>query len=259
MTLQRPMFPPRADQKNCSRSVHLSGAATAPVSTSAESEQVETRSDAEQVNGAAAKPFLGAVDEEEPNLYLPTDLTPEELFQALGRLRSEAEEAVERLIALIDALDGDIDAEPTGDEEPDLGSVSSQRGSDQRHWAQGVDGEPLHASNEYHPAPALDWWSDRQLRIPEGSQEGWATGNDDDREGAPCDDDREQDHDGREPDVEDEPSLGWTSVEAGLGRYGGAFGQNDLEIDTDTGIGDRDGLMEQCPALFDRTNVGVIA
>lgn len=249
------MFPPPADRKNCSLSERFSAGA--------ECERVETCSAAEQVNGAAAELFLGDAGEGPPNLYLPTNLTPEELFHALGRLRSEAEEAVERLIALIDALD-DADSEPSGDEsEPDLGSVSGRKGFDQSHWSAGdslVDGgEPCLGASENHASPAMYWCSDARFKTGGGNQVGWSTGNSDDREGAPCDDDLEQDHDGREPDVEDEPSLGWTSVEAGRGRYGGVFGQNDLEIDTDTGIGDRDGLMEQCPALFDHTNVGVQA
>jgi hypothetical protein len=48
------------------------------------------------------------------------------------------------------------------------------------------------------------------------SQADWAKGNGDDREGDPCCDDREDEmdqggdeHDGREPDNDPEPSLGW--------------------------------------------------
>lgn len=36
-------------------------------------------------------------------------------------LRQQAEEAIERLIALLDTLDGDADLEPNGDLEPSLG------------------------------------------------------------------------------------------------------------------------------------------
>lgn len=36
-------------------------------------------------------------------------------------IRQQAEEAIERLIALLDELDGDADLEPNGDFEPSLG------------------------------------------------------------------------------------------------------------------------------------------
>ena len=35
-------------------------------------------------------------------LYLPTDVTPEKLFQAIGRLRKEARDEIDRLIRFLD-------------------------------------------------------------------------------------------------------------------------------------------------------------
>jgi hypothetical protein len=45
-------------------------------------------------------------------VYRRVDLSPEQIFQALGRLRREAMDEIERLIALVDELDGDVDLEP---------------------------------------------------------------------------------------------------------------------------------------------------
>ena len=48
---------------------------------------------------------------QDSSLYVPTDISPEELFKALGRLRSEAEAEIERLLTFLDDLDGDPDLE----------------------------------------------------------------------------------------------------------------------------------------------------
>ena len=39
----------------------------------------------------------------------------------MAQIRQQAEEAIERLIALLDEMDGDADLEPNGDLEPSLG------------------------------------------------------------------------------------------------------------------------------------------
>jgi hypothetical protein len=46
-------------------------------------------------------------------LYRPTDISPEELFQAIGRLRQDAQDEIERLLSFLDDLDGDTDLEPS--------------------------------------------------------------------------------------------------------------------------------------------------
>lgn len=152
-------------------------------------------------------------------LYFKADITPENLFQALGRLRKEAFDEIERLLCFLDECDGDENLEPY------LGN--GQNGGDDR------EAEP--ESDE----PALGWtetearWGrypkineqhegEPSLGSPQKSyhdQTKWTEGNHDDREGDGCADDREGDeeehggdeHDGRESD-EPEPSLG--SVEA---------------------------------------------
>jgi len=116
------------------------------------------------------------------DLYLPTDVSPEELFQAIGRLRKEAQDEIERLLAFLDSIedcdedaavddagcDEDTDTElDQSDEEPSLGSPIAS-------FTQG--------------------------------QEMWSAGDASDRE---------QEHDGREPedehgdDADMEPHLGW--------------------------------------------------
>jgi hypothetical protein len=86
--------------------------------------------------------------------------------------------------------------------------------------------EPTLGSIEDHPS-IFD--SARLGKVAAHSQENWASGNGDDREGDPCCDDREGDeeehggdeHDGAEPDEDGEPSLGWTEAMAqGRGRMG---------------------------------------
>ncbi|WP_128089473.1 hypothetical protein [Bradyrhizobium viridifuturi] len=139
-------------------------------------------------------------------LYLPTGVSPEELFQAMGRLRKEAQDEIDRLLAFLDQLDGDPDLEPNGDDEPELGSVGGRRQLDQSTWAAGQDGEPSLGSIECHPAaPEGDYWPDRR-RDGDGSQVAWSDS---------VTHDSEDEHDGREPDVDDElsgdenePSLG---------------------------------------------------
>lgn len=64
------------------------------------------------------------------SIYRRTDVTPEEFFQALGRLRRAARDEIERLIEWLDStIDCDedmaVDDEPCdgeGDDEPSLGS-----------------------------------------------------------------------------------------------------------------------------------------
>ena len=64
-------------------------------------------------------------------LYLPTDVTPEKLFQAIGRLRKEARDEIDRLIRFLDETDNHMELEDSiddnpqgegGDDEPSLGS-----------------------------------------------------------------------------------------------------------------------------------------
>jgi hypothetical protein len=101
---------------------------------------------------------------------------------AARRIRRSVEAAIEQLIALIDSIDGDADFEHGGDLEPSLGAL------------------------ERHPQCIEGTWRYRPCHDRDGAQARWAGGS--------CDD-RENEHDGREPDVdnelsgdEEEPSLG---------------------------------------------------
>lgn len=123
-------------------------------------------------------------------------------------LRHRIEAEIDRLIGILDVVDGDPDLEP---------------------WLAGIGGP------------------------------------DDDREGDPLDD-------GELDDSDDEPSLGFLEASENYGSIGHLAGgdedreleyedegaQCDDEGDTgDSGIGDADGLKEQCPGLFEHCDVRV--
>jgi hypothetical protein len=46
-----------------------------------------------------------------PGVYVPTDITPEELFQAIGRLRKDARDEIDRLIQFLDRTDDYVSRE----------------------------------------------------------------------------------------------------------------------------------------------------
>ncbi len=176
-------------------------------------------------------------------LYCPTPVTPEEAFQAIGRLRKEARDEIERLLSFLDQTDGDPDFEPSlagyslgmddregdpADTEPSLGWTDQEARWGRHATPADVDTE-LDASDDEPSLGSID-----------GNQEGWAAGKTDDREGDGCADDREGDelvHGGEAVHENDEPSLGWTDEEAARGRtYAGTTGQS---ADFEEGIGAR--------------------
>jgi len=73
-------------------------------------------------------------------LYLPTDVTPEQIFRAIGRLRKEARDEIDRLVRFLDDTENHMELEPEdeADEselEPSLGSFD--RMADQsKAWQQ---------------------------------------------------------------------------------------------------------------------------
>src|SRR4051812_11134423 len=86
-------------------------------------------------------------------LYLKTDIPPEQIFQAIGRLRKDARDEIDRLIRFLDETDdhepdddepecedegGQCDDEgaPSGDSEPNLGSLDHH--DNQERWASGT-------------------------------------------------------------------------------------------------------------------------
>lgn len=93
---------------------------------------------------------LGTPAESAGPLYVKTDIPPEQIFQAIGRLRADARNEIDRLIRFLDATDNHMELEPEdeGDDaeledddpgeeddpgEPSLGSIEG----DQTQWAAG--------------------------------------------------------------------------------------------------------------------------
>lgn len=119
---------------------------------------------------------------------------PAEAIAALRHLRREATAEVERLLALLDRLDGEWDLEDGFDDEPLLG------------WC-GVNA-----------AAGLLEVSDFELDLCDLE---------------PDEDGGIDDEPGQDPEA-DEPSLGWTAMEAATGRYpDGWFVNHDLEEQCD--------------------------
>jgi hypothetical protein len=81
-------------------------------------------------------------------LYFKTDISPEEVFIAIGRLRMEARREINRLIQFLDKtddyvsreLEDDDDREQVGDDEPSLGSFDRMT-NQEKSW-QKVDRNP---------------------------------------------------------------------------------------------------------------------
>ena len=138
----------------------------------------------------------------------------------VASLRKKATAEIDRLIEFLDQSDeyvtSELELEDDDDDredEPSLGSVD--RAMDQNHWKgatfvpvynhdlelDDADTEPLLGSVATHDHLSQDYW---------------AQGNRDDREGDGCADDREEDR------ADDEPALGWPEHMAqGAGGYGG--------------------------------------
>lgn len=145
-------------------------------------------------------------------------------------MRKALADAVEAFLNLLDQIDADADLEEDDAPEDD-GSGESALGStsainQERAWRASA-GWPEDGEAE----PSLGW-SGNGRGHPEIAMRGY-------------DDDREGEHDGREPDVDDEPSLG-----SGARRDQTCWavgGDDDRELDEAerSGCGDMDGVMEQ--------------
>lgn len=157
-----------------------------------------------------------------------------------SRLRERIEATIEAMIAMLDELEGDPDFEPGNDDEPVLGWHEAARGRGmsltpddeaESAWSEGEDqdrfthnaatedDEPSLAAPE--PSGIAYSWP-RGLKTPgwgwyaplgNASQEHWAQG--DTHHGA----DLEEEHDGIEPDADEEPALGWTDAEVATGAF----------------------------------------
>ena len=151
-------------------------------------------------------------------LYDPTDVTPEEHFQAIGRLRKEARDEIDRLIQFLDKTDDYVSREL--EDAVDDGPIDDNE----------LDGPENGEDEESDPAePSLGSLGNHH------EQDLWARGGTKDLE---------DEHDGREPDdneggdgakEDDEPSLGWTLNGQGGGtspegdecEIGGSVGAED--------------------------------
>ena len=80
-----------------------------------------------QAESDNSTPAPGA-EKPQDSLYLPTDITPEQLFRAIGKLRKDARDEIDRLIRFLDETDNHMELEPCDedgegeDAEPSLGS-----------------------------------------------------------------------------------------------------------------------------------------
>jgi hypothetical protein len=140
---------------------------------------------------------------------------PENPIAALRQLRREAAAEIERLLAFLDALGGDPDLEPSGDEldasvpEGPGGSSRASQHPNEDDEADGTD-EPSLASPEGATCPDRPKQLYAYVSMPD-PQTSWARGNSADLEGDPREDD-EDSHDAeldlsdQEPDVDDEPN-----------------------------------------------------
>jgi hypothetical protein len=136
-------------------------------------------------------------------LYFRTPVTPEEAFQAIGRLRKEARDEIDRLIRFLDKTDDYVSREleesaddcpqREDEDEPSLGSLSAI--TDQTRWAAEDHGE-IDAEEEHD-------------------------GREEDDPGEESDHGEEDDHGGDGAREDDEPSLGWT-IDGVAGNQSGA-------------------------------------
>lgn len=163
----------------------------------------------------------------------------------LIRLRQEAADTVERLLIFLDQTDGSEDLEDGGD--LSLAEIRAKGGYD----APSTDDDEL-SGDENEPSlgflePHLtgqehDWWF---ATYSNDVRQDVHQGDTDDREG--------DEHDGREPDVDDEPSLasGMEIDQTDWTHYDTRESTVDMEEECDdegvdcSGIGDLDGLREQ--------------
>jgi hypothetical protein len=154
--------------------------------------------------------------------------SPEEVLQAIGRLRKEARDEIDRLIGFLDKTDNyvsreledavdDVACDDVGEAEPSLGWTDQEARRGKHAWSGDIDAELDRCDDE----PALGSTN------TDFNQARWTEGNRDDREGDGCADDREGDeleHGGDGARENDEPSFGWSDEEAARGSYPSLMG-----------------------------------
>ena len=165
-------------------------------------------------------------------LYYPTGVTPDDFFDAIGKLRKEAEIEVDRLLSFLDHLD-EAELEVDADFEPTLGSAISGYGSeayDQEEWGHSNDADEREGSDP-DLEPSLGWT---------------ATG------AHGTDDDREDEHDDSEPllgaTISFDQDDAWRMpdrIDANAFEPEADVLDNGEHDDAEHGIGDSDGVLEQ--------------
>jgi hypothetical protein len=98
-------------------------------------------------------------------LYVKTPVTPEEIFQAIGRLRKEARDEIDRLIRFLDETDNHMEREPD-----DEGDGDSELEQDDPSEDDSLS-EPSLGAFEGHDDQRVSWKagtrSDRELDAAE--------------------------------------------------------------------------------------------
>ena len=145
-------------------------------------------------------------------LYVRTPVTPEEAFQAIGRLRKEARDEIDRLIRFLDESDNHMELEPwlgwpesTSRGGQELGGTDD-REAEPEHDEEGADDEPSLGSHEL-PSGAICYLQSASLGEI----------------------DVEGDHDGREPSEDDEPTLGWNAAIDQIRNDAGSMHADEME------------------------------
>jgi hypothetical protein len=123
------------------------------------------------------RPMFPPRAEDTDALYVKTDVSPEEIFQAIGRLRKEAREEVDRLIRFLDKTDDYVSRE-LEDACEDEGAACEDEGSQCEDEGADSDSEPSLGSPEC-PCCSDGWWPGPN---PTGDQTGWGDSARHDRE-----------------------------------------------------------------------------
>ena len=87
-----------------------------------------------------------AAERPRESTYLPIDMTPEEIFRAIGKLRKDARDEIDRLLTFLDETENHmcIDDEDGGDDEPDTHdepSLGFLHMNDQTRICEGLGGD----------------------------------------------------------------------------------------------------------------------
>jgi hypothetical protein len=107
-------------------------------------------------------------------LYYPTPVTPEEAFQAIGRLRKEARDEIDRLIRFLDKTDDYVsrELEESTDDEPSLGWTTSGLQCGHCGGTDDLEAEPEHDEDGDPAEPSLGSVGDMHFDQTRWAQQG---------------------------------------------------------------------------------------